>query len=169
MTAALGTAVYLQRQHQNEVEVAVTRLTKLVGDSDWDGAQKFIDQLAADSPRVHEEPPIRNLADEVQKHLRNEDDRKRTFLAAAEAVRKSVDEQMPDRDALARAAKLAMTEDEKETVHKLETNVAKLDQAVVAKADQDFLGPLKELKEKADAVEKDLDDKPDSCRKRSPG
>ena len=79
-----------------------------------------------------------------------------------ELVQKSIADQLPDTEALAQAKKLAKTEEEKTAIRKAELEIAKVRERVQSKVDQSFLAQLKGLTDRADAIEKDIEDKPDA-------
>ena len=159
--AIVAVAVF-QHVQASKVDRAVASLQQLVQDNNVDEARNFIDQLAAESPQIAADPRIQEINDRLSKRLKDEDARRRAFATAMELVQKSIADQLPDKEALARAKKLAATEEENAAIRKSEQDIAKLEQAVQSKVDQDFLAQLKELKDRVDAIEKDIEDKPDA-------
>ena len=160
---AVIAAVVFQHVQASKVDRAVASLQQLVQDNNVDEARNFIDQLTAESPQIAADPRIQEISSRLTKRLKDEDSRRRAFATAVELVQKSIADQLPDKEAVARAKKLATTEEENTTVRKAEQDIAKLGEAVQSKVDQDFLAQLKELRGRVDAIEKDIEDKPDAC------
>ena len=132
---------------------AVASLEQLVQDNKVDEARNFIDQLTAESPQIAADPRIQEISSRLTRRLKDEESRRRAFATAMELVQKSIADQLPDKEALARAKKLATTEEENAAIRKSEQDIAKLGNEVQSKVDQDFLAQLKEFKDRADAIE----------------
>ena len=98
----------------------------------------------------------------LAKRLKDEDSRRGALATAMDLVQKSIADQLPDKDALAQAKKLAKTDEENAAIRKAEQDIAKLGEAVQSKVDQDFLAQLKDLKDRADGIEKELETEPDA-------
>ena len=129
-------------------------LQQLVQDNNADGARNFIDQLTAESPQIAADPRIQDISNMLAKRLKDEDSRRRALATAMDLVQKSIADQLPDKDALAQAKKLAKTDEENAAIRKAEQDIAKLGEAVQSKVDQDFLAQLKDLKDRADGDRK---------------
>jgi hypothetical protein len=163
VVVALAVLVVRQQKHLGQVESAVQSLEQLLQDGKRDEASNFLDQLAEESPAVANDPRIQELNSRLKKELKSEDDRRQEFAAAVDAVRKSLEEKLPDRDLLARAEKLAISAEEHATVRKLDGEIKNFEQGVQSKIDQQFLSQLRELKDRVASVEKIADDNPESC------
>ena len=166
MVGAVITLVVLQHVQADKADQALASLQRLVEDNNVDEARNFIDQLTAESPRIAADPRIQEIGSQLTRRLRDEDSRRRSLAAAMDLVRKSIGDQLPDKDALARAKKLATSDEEKAAIRKAEQDIAKLSEAVQSKVDQDFLAQLKEIKDRVGPVERDVDDKPDASIKK---
>jgi hypothetical protein len=162
-TGAVIAVMVFQHLQASKVDRAVASLEQLVQENKLDEARNFIDQVTAESPQIAADPRIQEISGRLTKQLKDEDSRRRAFATAIELVQKSIADQLPDKEVLARAKKLATTEEENATVRKAEQDIAKLGEAVQSKVDQDFLAQLKEFKERVDTIEKDIEDKPDAC------
>ena len=157
------TTVVMQHLEAAKADAALASLEQLVRDNNVDEARNFIDQLTAESPQIAADLRIQEIGSRLARQQRDEDGRRKAFATALELLRKSIDDKLPDNDALARAKKLAVSDDDKTTVRKAEQDIAKLGEAVQSKVDQDFLAELKEIKERVATAEKDLEDKPDAA------
>lgn len=153
----------LQHMQASKVDRAFEALEQLDPDHNVDAARNFIDQLSAESPQIAADPRIQEINNRLVKRQKDEDSRRKAFAAAIELVQKSITDQLPDKEALARARKVAISEEENTAIRKAEQDIAKLEQDRTSKVDQDFLVQLKELKERVDAVEKEAEDKPEAC------
>jgi hypothetical protein len=160
---AVTSAIVLEHMHAGKVDRAVASLKQLVDDSNVDEARNFIDQLATESPQVAEDPRIQEISSRLIRQLKDQDSHRKAFAAAMELVRKAIADQLPDKEALAQAKKLATTEEDTAAVRKAEQDIARLGAAVQSKVDQEFLGQLKEFKDRVDEIEKSLEEKPDAC------
>jgi hypothetical protein len=154
--------VVFQHFETAKTDRALASLEQLVQANNIDEARNFIDQLSAESPQIAADPQIQEINSRLTRRVKDEDGRRRTLASAMELVKKSIADQLPDKESLARAKKLATTEEEKNAIRLSEQDIAKLGEAVQSKVDQDFLAQLKEVKERVDAIEKDIDDKPDA-------
>jgi DNA-binding FrmR family transcriptional regulator len=160
----IGTVVYMNIQAakaDRAVVNAVGKLQQLVQDNKLDEARNFIDQLSAESPSIAEDARIQEISSAVAKQVKDEDDRRRDLAAAMELLRKSISD--PDKEALARAKKLAKTDEEKAAIRLAEEDIATQREKTQSKVDQDFLAQLKPLKGQVDAIEKEVKDKPHDC------
>jgi hypothetical protein len=151
-----------QHMQEGKADRALASLQQLVQDENVDQARNFIDQLAAESPQIAADPRIQEINSRLGKRQKDEDGRRRALATAMDLLQKSVADHLPDRDALARAKKLAKSDEENAAIKAAEQEIDKQDRDVKSKVDQDFLTQLKDLKERVDTIEKDIEDKPDA-------
>jgi hypothetical protein len=166
---AIGSVIavmVLQHVQAGRADRALASLRQLVQDNNVDEARNFIDQLAAESPQIAADPRIQEISSRLTKQLQDEDARRRAFAVAIDLVQKSIADQPPDKEALSRAKKLAITEEENAAVRKAEQDIAELGRAVQSKVDQDFLAQRKDLNDRAGAIEKDIEADPDASHRK---
>ena len=140
----------------------VESLEQLVRDNNVYEAQNFIDGLAVESPQIAADPRIQEISSRLTRRVVDEESRRKAFATALELVQKSIADRLPDKEALARAKKLATTAKENAAIWKLEQEIAGLGNEAQSKVNQDFLGQLQELMDRVNAIEKDIEDKPDA-------
>ncbi len=159
--AIAATEAY-RRVQAGRVDRAVASLEQLVRDNKIDETRSFIDELGLKSPRIAADPRIQEIGRQLTTRLMDEQGPRRDFATALELVRKSIADQLPDKEALAKAKSLATNAKENAEIWTLEQEIARLGDEAQSKVDQGFLGQLKEYKDRVDTIEKDLEDRPDA-------
>jgi hypothetical protein len=159
---AIVAVVVVQHRQAGKVDRTVAALQQLVQDNNVDEARNFIDQLNSESPQIAADPRIQEINSGLTRRLKDEDGRRRAFAAEMELVQKSIENQLPDKNALTRGKRLAKSEEENTAIRKAEQDIDKQEHDVKSKVDQDFLAQLKDVKERVDGIEKEIEDKPDA-------
>jgi hypothetical protein len=157
-----GVVVFQQLQTR-KVDRARASLEQLLKDDKLDEARNFLDQLMAASPKTAAAPVIQEIKISLTGRQDEENRRRRALATAMELLQKSIADQFPDKDGLARAKKLAKTEEEKAAIGIAEQEIDMLEHAIKSKVDQDFVVQLKDFKERIDAVEKEMGDQPEAA------
>jgi hypothetical protein len=168
IVAGLAVVVLLQKRHEGQVVAAVQTLEDLLQEgkiAKLNEAQNYLDQLTAELPRVAGAAELQQLRERVQKLLEEERVRKESFRRELDRAVKSLEEKLPDREALASARRLVSQEfaDETAAVSNLDAKFAEYDTEVQKNADANFTRKAKSIEDEIAKTEAQIGPKPDWC------
>jgi len=163
VTGGIIATVVWQHLRAARVDRDVAALQRLMDDGNFDQARAFIDELNTQAPRSAADPRVGGIGSKLAKQVRDEEERRKLFSRYMGYVESSIADKLPDRAALAEAEKLAKTDEEKDRVRKAKHDFAAIDAEKQSKTDQEFLVQLKEIRQRADEIEKQSEEAPDAC------
>ncbi|MEI8375816.1 MAG: hypothetical protein WCJ35_23585 [Planctomycetota bacterium] len=150
---AIVTFVAISIRHAGQAERAVQTLTQKIEQDGDSEARRYLDELAAESPRIAEDPRIQELGKQMKKRRINEERRCRAFAAALDLAKKSFADRYPDRELLTKARSLATSDQERHAVDELEHKINERVKGEHAEVDREFLVTVNELKGRIDSLE----------------
>ncbi|MGA2067053.1 MAG: hypothetical protein ABSG86_18890 [Thermoguttaceae bacterium] len=168
LIAGLATVATLKKRFDRLVEAAVQKIDGLlkVGKiAQLNEAQNFVDQLAAESPRVADAPEVRELREQIGKALEAERVRKESFLREVQRAKESLKDETRDYGALKKASSLASPEFKEETaaLGSLEKAFGDLGTEIQQRVDDEFSKKLGSFDGEIAKVEKKIESEPKWC------
>jgi hypothetical protein len=161
---ALGAILTLRGHRRERIETATRTLGQLLRDGDLGRPRAYVDQLAADDPLALADPEIKKMVGQLAQAEKKKDERRQSFLAAVEGLRKLIEEfrkssdtKFPNPEALADAEQLAQGDDEKRTLRERKIEIDAIEREKQGHYDREFLGHLAQIEDRVATVERQLE------------